>query len=428
MLIIDTLRHTLGNRTHAATVLGISIRTLRNKLREYGDEGIAVAAAMTGAEGAADGRAWPACRRVPQLRLALRQGDVLLAVGVLAILVVLILPLPAILLDLCLAISITLAVLILLTALFIERPLEFSAFPTVLLIATMLRLALNLASTRLILGQGHRGPDAAGHACTVEGGFVPILAISPAWEQAFAAAIVGQGDERQLAMRLPPLPGDLESEAFGINKHGVVVGASRARSAIGEVLGGHVETPVVWDQSGKLRRLELPAGYQEGSAQAINDRGQVAGFVYRIGSRHDRAVTWTRAGRPSLLRRLGGLRDSEAYAIDGSGVAAGASDGATLVATLWSPGPRRLHRVRGAVVTEAFGVSDDREAAGFATVAGGAVALRWDASGRPHRLPPLSGDGQAQAFAINEHGVVAGVSIGAGRSRGILWQPGRCGR
>ena len=71
----------------------------------------------------------------PQLRFALRQGDVLLGIGVLAILVVLILPLPGLLLDLCLAISITLAVLILLTALFIERPLEFSAFPTVLLIA-----------------------------------------------------------------------------------------------------------------------------------------------------------------------------------------------------------------------------------------------------------------------------------------------------
>ena len=108
----------------------------------------------------------------PQLRLAVRQGDVLLAVGVLAILVVLILPLPAILLDLCLAISITLAVLILLTALFIERPLEFSAFPTVLLIATMLRLALNLASTRLILGQGHQGPDAAGHVIEAFGRFI----------------------------------------------------------------------------------------------------------------------------------------------------------------------------------------------------------------------------------------------------------------
>ena len=91
----------------------------------------------------------------PQLRFALRQGDVLLGIGVLAILVVLILPLPRLLLDLCLAISITLSVLILLTALFIEKPLEFSAFPIVLLIATILRLALNLASTRLILAHGH---------------------------------------------------------------------------------------------------------------------------------------------------------------------------------------------------------------------------------------------------------------------------------
>jgi flagellar biosynthesis protein FlhA len=109
---------------------------------------------------------------LPQLRLVLRQGDVLLATGILAILVVLILPLPALLLDLCLAISITLAVLILLTSLFIEKPLEFSAFPTVLLIATMLRLALNLASTRLILGQGHEGEDAAGHVIAAFGGFI----------------------------------------------------------------------------------------------------------------------------------------------------------------------------------------------------------------------------------------------------------------
>jgi flagellar biosynthesis protein FlhA len=109
---------------------------------------------------------------LPRLQLVLRQGDVLLAIGVVAILVVLILPLPSLLLDLCLALSVTFSVLILLTALFIEKPLEFSAFPTVLLIATMLRLALNLASTRLILGQGHLGPDAAGHVIESFGRFV----------------------------------------------------------------------------------------------------------------------------------------------------------------------------------------------------------------------------------------------------------------
>jgi flagellar biosynthesis protein FlhA len=102
----------------------------------------------------------------------LRRGDIALAVGVLTILVVLILPLPPLLLDLALAISIIFSVLILMTALFIHTPLEFSAFPTVLLIATMLRLSLNLASTRLILSHGHEGTDAAGHVIQAFGQFV----------------------------------------------------------------------------------------------------------------------------------------------------------------------------------------------------------------------------------------------------------------
>ena len=101
-----------------------------------------------------------------------KRGDLALAVGVLTILVVLILPLPPLLLDFSLAISIIFSVLILMTALFIHTPLEFSAFPTVLLIATMMRLALNLASTRLILAHGHEGTDAAGHVIEAFGNFV----------------------------------------------------------------------------------------------------------------------------------------------------------------------------------------------------------------------------------------------------------------
>ncbi|MET4838023.1 hypothetical protein ABIF44_007430 [Bradyrhizobium japonicum] len=102
----------------------------------------------------------------------LKRGDIALALGVLTILVVLILPLPAIVLDLFLAISITLSILILMTSLFIQAPLEFSAFPTVLLISTMLRLSLNMASTRLILSHGHEGTDAAGHVIEAFGSFV----------------------------------------------------------------------------------------------------------------------------------------------------------------------------------------------------------------------------------------------------------------
>ena len=79
---------------------------------------------------------------------------------------------PTWLLDVSLALSITFSVLILMMALFIQQPLEFSSFPTVLLIATMLRLALNLASTRLILGHGHEGTAAAGHVIEAFGSFV----------------------------------------------------------------------------------------------------------------------------------------------------------------------------------------------------------------------------------------------------------------
>jgi len=91
------------------------------------------------------------------------RGDVGLALGVVGIIVLLILPIPAFLLDMLLAISLTSAVLILMTALMIKKPLEFTAFPTVLLVTTLFRLGLNLASTRLILGRGHEGAQGAGH-------------------------------------------------------------------------------------------------------------------------------------------------------------------------------------------------------------------------------------------------------------------------
>src|SRR4051812_12466577 len=109
---------------------------------------------------------------ISEMVTTIKNGDLGLAFGVLAILVVLILPLPPVLLDMALAVSITLSVLILMTALFIHTPLEFSSFPTVLLIATMLRLALNLASTRLILAHGHEGTSAAGHVIQAFGNFV----------------------------------------------------------------------------------------------------------------------------------------------------------------------------------------------------------------------------------------------------------------
>src|SRR5579864_4689339 len=91
------------------------------------------------------------------------RGDVGLAAGVVGVIVLLILPIPPFVLDILLSLSITSAVLILMTSLMIKKPLEFTAFPTVLLVTTLFRLGLNLASTRLILGHGHEGTGGAGH-------------------------------------------------------------------------------------------------------------------------------------------------------------------------------------------------------------------------------------------------------------------------
>ena len=99
-------------------------------------------------------------------------GDVARALGVVLLVAVLVVPLPPWLLDAGLACSITASVLVLMVALFMQRPLDFTAFPTVLLLTTLLRLALNVATTRTILSTGHEGQQAAGHVISAFGGFL----------------------------------------------------------------------------------------------------------------------------------------------------------------------------------------------------------------------------------------------------------------
>lgn len=116
-----------------------------------------------------DGLARPT---VGDVRGWLGRGEVLMALGVIGIILLLIVPVPGFLLDLLLAISITGSVLILMTALLMKRPLDFAIFPTVLLVATLYRLGLNLASTRLILSHGHEGHAAAGQVIQGFGGLM----------------------------------------------------------------------------------------------------------------------------------------------------------------------------------------------------------------------------------------------------------------
>ena len=104
----------------------------------------------------------PAPFKLIEIQGWLRRGEVIMALAVISVIIFLILPIPSFLLDILLSISISSAILILMTALLIKKPLEFSAFPTVLLVTTLFRLSLNVASTRLILSRGHEGEAAAG--------------------------------------------------------------------------------------------------------------------------------------------------------------------------------------------------------------------------------------------------------------------------
>lgn len=94
---------------------------------------------------------------------ALFQPTILLTLALMAVIVMMVLPVPAALLDIGIAASFALAILIFTTTLFIDRPLDFSSFPTILLASLMLRLSLNVSSTKLIIGNGYKGRAAAGH-------------------------------------------------------------------------------------------------------------------------------------------------------------------------------------------------------------------------------------------------------------------------
>ena len=107
-----------------------------------------------------------------RFQLFVKNTDVMMGIAAMSILMVMIIPVPSILLDLLLTFNITFAVVILLVGMYVLRPLEFSAFPSILLLSTLFRLSLNVASTRLILLHGNEGVQAAGNVIKAFGSFV----------------------------------------------------------------------------------------------------------------------------------------------------------------------------------------------------------------------------------------------------------------
>lgn len=110
--------------------------------------------------------------QAPTMSALSRNSDVIMAIGVVGMLVVMVIPLPTIMLDIFLSFNITFSVVVLLVAMYTLKALEFSVFPSLLLLATLLRLSLNVASTRLILLHGNEGATAAGQVIRAFGSFV----------------------------------------------------------------------------------------------------------------------------------------------------------------------------------------------------------------------------------------------------------------
>src|SRR6201987_2787365 len=108
---------------------------------------------------------------MPSMREVIRTGFGV-PMGVLAVLAMVVLPLPPMALDVLFTFNIALSIVIMMSVFYVSRPVEFGVFPTVLLVATLLRLALNVASTRVVLLNGHSGPGAAGRVIQAFGEFV----------------------------------------------------------------------------------------------------------------------------------------------------------------------------------------------------------------------------------------------------------------
>ncbi|MFA5040232.1 MAG: flagellar biosynthesis protein FlhA [Bdellovibrionales bacterium] len=218
-----------------------------------------------------------------------KRGEVWLGLGLMIILTALIIPMPPFVIDIGLSISITFSVLILMTVLFIGKSLEFSSFPTVLLIATLLRLSLNLGTTRLVLTKGNEGTAAAGHvvesfASLVMGGdfIIGVIVFSILTLVNFVVITKGSGRIAEVAARftLDAMPG--KQMAIDADLSSGLINEDQARKRRKELE----------DESNFFGSMDGSAKFVRGDAVA----GLVITFINAIGGitigtfRHDMPV------------------------------------------------------------------------------------------------------------------------------------------
>jgi flagellar biosynthesis protein FlhA len=195
-----------------------------------------------------------------------RNSDISLAIAVVCILGFMVIPLPVFLLDLLLTFSITFSLVILLVAMYIQRPLELSSFPSILLLTTLFRLSLNIATTRIVLLHGNEGTAAAGNIIKSFGGFVVggnyvvgLIVFTILVVINFAVITKGAGRIAEVAARftLDAMPGKQMSIDADLNAGFINEQDARRRR---EILSREAEYYGAMDGANKFVRGDAVAG------------------------------------------------------------------------------------------------------------------------------------------------------------------------
>ncbi len=327
-------------------------------------------------------------------------SDVGLALGVVVLLSVLILPLPTLLLDLGLALSITASVLVLMVALFLHRPLDFTSFPTLLLLTTLLRLALNVATTRLILSHGNEGTSAAGHVVAAFGGFlmggdvvIGLILFAILLVVNFMVITKGSGRIAEVAARfsLDAMPGKQ-----------MAIDADLSSGLINEKIARERRKELE-EESGFYGAMDGAAKFVRGDAIAgliitvINIFGGLAIGLLRHGMGFaDAATTFTTLTvGDGLVSQIPALLVSTAAGIV---VTKGGMEGSADVALIRQLGGNTKPLAMAASAAGVLALMPGLPALPFLALAGLSGAAAW----LRHRLPAVAAEQEAPAAAMTE--------------------------
>jgi flagellar biosynthesis protein FlhA len=324
-----------------------------------------------------------------RIRAMIPGTDIGLAVCVVVLLSVLVLPLPAFVLDVGLSLSLTSAVLILMVAIFLQRPLDFTSFPTLLLLTTLLRLSLNVATTRLILSHGNEGLTSAGHVVAAFGGFlmggdvvIGFILFSILLVVNFMVITKGSGRIAEVAARfsLDSMPGkqmaiDAELSAGAIDEK-----AARARRRDLEAESGFYGA---MDGAAKFVRGDAIAGL---IITSINIVGGLAIGLLRHGMPFsDAAATYTTLTiGDGLVSQIPALLVSTAAGIV---VTKGGTDGSTDTALVRQLGGNPKPLAMAAAAAAVLGLMPGLPLAPFMAIAGLAGGGAWLRNKHPPTAP-----------------------------------------